>query len=324
MKPSPSSPPGSPAAPVDGATFRLAGWAAALVAAGCLAFPSPLPAQPVVNQALIPSPAETATFEFAEKSRSRDLLRGRFAAHGILLKDLGTGRTLYEYGSERRLSPASLTKIMSAMVILESGRLPDLVTVSRTAAAAPKIHLRLRPGHVFKLGDLLKAMLITSANDACLAAAEHVGGSEARFVELMNAKALAIGLADTHFSNACGFDAPDHYATAADLAKLSEVALKDPVFRSLVREEVELISPVNANRTYLLRNTNRLLGRLPGVEGVKTGFTSRAGRCLIAKVSQNGKELLLVLLHANRRWNTAASLINYGLQRNDVLPVVAR
>jgi serine-type D-Ala-D-Ala carboxypeptidase (penicillin-binding protein 5/6) len=298
------------------------GWAAVAVAVGCLFFPAHVQAQSSLKKALLSSD-DDAPFEYADKAASFDLLRGRYSAHGILLKDLSSGRTLYEYGSDRRLSPASLTKIMSAMVILESGRLQDLVTVSRTAASAPKIHLRLRPGHVYKLSDLLKAMLITSANDACLAAAEHVGGSESRFVEMMNAKAASLRLTDTHFSNACGFDAPDHYSSAADLAALSEMALQDPVFRSLVKEEVELISPVNANRTYLLRNTNRLLGRIPGVEGVKTGFTSRAGRCLIAKVSQNGKELLLVLLHANRRWNTAASLINYGLQRKDGPPSVS-
>jgi D-alanyl-D-alanine carboxypeptidase (penicillin-binding protein 5/6) len=151
-----------------------------------------------------------------------------------------------------------------------------------------------------------------------------VAGTEERFVELMNAKASAFGLSDTHFSNACGFDSPTHYATAADLARLSEIALQHPIFRALVKEELEVISAVNVNRTFLLKTTNRLLGRMPGIEGVKTGFTSRAGRCLIAKVSQDGKELLLVLLHANRRWNTAASLINYGLQSADRQAVAVR
>jgi len=295
--------------------FPLLVAVAALVAAGPLCLPAQATAQPIINRALPHDLDDDFQVSELRRTRSFQSLRRQHSAHGILLKDLTTGRTLYEFGSDRRLSPASLTKIMSALVILESGRLEDLVTVSRNAAAAPKTHLKLRPGHVYHLRDLLKAMLITSANDACLAAAEHVGGSEERFVEMMNAKTAALGLVDTHFSNACGFDAPAHYATAADLAKLSETALQDPVFRSLVREEIEMISPVNANRTHLLRNTNRLLGKVPGVEGVKTGFTSRAGRCLIAKVSQNGKELLLVLLHANRRWNTAASLINYGLQQ---------
>lgn len=240
-------------------------------------------------------------------------------AHSILLKELRSGRVLYQHESEKRLSPASLTKIMSALVILEKGRLDDQATVSKNAARAHKAHLRLKTGEVFRLEDLLKAMLIVSANDACLAAVEHVGGDEAQFVMLMNAKAAALGLADTHFSNACGFDDPYHYSTAEDLAKLSEVALQHPVFRELVREEREIITPVTGHRAYVLHNTNRLLGRIPGVEGVKTGFTSKAGRCLIAKVSQNGSDLLLVILNSNRRWNTAKSLIDYGLRLTETV-----
>jgi len=235
-------------------------------------------------------------------------------AHGILLKELNSGRVLYEHDAGKRMSPASLTKIMSALVILERGQLDDLVTISPNAARAHKTHLRVKAGQVFRLEDLLKAMLIVSANDACLAAVEHVGGDEAQFVALMNAKAAALGLADTHFSNSCGFDNPDHYSTAEDLAALSVFALDQPIFRQLVREERAIITPVNGQRAYVLHNTNRLLGRIPGVEGIKTGFTSKAGRCLIAKVSQNGSDLLLVILNSKRRWSTAKNLITYGLQ----------
>ena len=235
-------------------------------------------------------------------------------AHGILLKELNSGRVLYEYDAGKRMSPASLTKIMSALVILEKGQLDDFVTISPHAARAHKTHLRVKAGQVFRLEDLLKAMLIVSANDACLAAVEHVGGDEAQFVALMNAKAAALGLADTHFSNGCGFDNPDHYSTAEDLATLSVIALNQPIFRQLVREERAIITPVNGHRAYILHTTNRLLGRIPGVEGIKTGFTSKAGRCLIAKVSQNGSDLLLVILNSKRRWNTATNLITYGLQ----------
>jgi serine-type D-Ala-D-Ala carboxypeptidase (penicillin-binding protein 5/6) len=245
---------------------------------------------------------------------SRPLPWRRVPAHSILLKELNSGRVLYEHDSGKRLSPASLTKIMSALVILEHGKLDDLVTVSPAAARAHKTHLRLKAGQVFKLDDLLKAMLIVSANDACLAAVEHVGGDEMQFVTLMNAKAATLGLRNTHFSNGCGFDGPDHYSTAEDLAALSVIALEQPIFRNLVKEERAMITPVNGNRAYVLHTTNRLLGRIPGVEGIKTGFTSKAGRCLIAKVSQNGSDLLLVILNSNRRWNTATSLITYGLR----------
>jgi len=235
-------------------------------------------------------------------------------AHGILLKELNSGRVLYEHDAGKRMSPASLTKIMSALVILERGQLDDLVTISPNAARAHKTHLRVKTGQVFRLEDLLRAMLIMSANDACLAAVEHVGGDEAQFVTLMNAKSAALGLADTHFNDGCGFDNPDQYSTAEDLAALSVIALDQPIFRQLVREERAIITPVNGHHAYVLHNTNRLLGRIPGVEGIKTGFTSKAGRCLIAKVSQNGSDLLLVILNSKRRWNTATNLITYGLQ----------
>ncbi|HKR79650.1 MAG TPA: D-alanyl-D-alanine carboxypeptidase family protein [Nitrospira sp.] len=245
---------------------------------------------------------------------SQSLRWRRVPAHSILLKELNTGRVLYEHEPGKRLSPASLTKIMSALVILEHGRLDDLVTVSPAAARAHKTHLRLKAGQVFRLDDLLKAMLIVSANDACLAAIEHVGGDESQFVGLMNDKAAALGLQNTHFTNGCGFDGPDHYSTAEDLAVLSVIALQQPIFRNLVKEERAMIMPVNGTRAYILHTTNRLLGRIPGVEGIKTGFTSKAGRCLIAKVSQNGSDLLLVILNSSRRWNTATSLITYGLR----------
>ena len=107
-------------------------------------------------------------------------------------------------------------------------------------------------------------------------------------------------------------------------AKLSEIALHHPVFKELVREEREIIMPINEHRAYVLRTTNRLLGRIPGVQGVKTGFTSKAGRCLIAKVSQDGSDLLLVILNSKRRWNTATSLINYGLRLSDSRTTLAR
>jgi D-alanyl-D-alanine carboxypeptidase (penicillin-binding protein 5/6) len=243
----------------------------------------------------------------------------RIPAHSILLKELRSGRILFEHEVEKRLSPASLTKIMSALIIIEKSRLDELATVSKNAARAPKTHLRLKVGEVFRLGDLLKAMMMVSANDACLAAVEHVGGDEAQFVKLMNAKASTLGLSDTHFSNGCGFDGPDHYSTAEDLAKLSEVAMRNAVFREVVKEEREIITPVSGYRAYVLHNTNRLLGRIPGVEGVKTGFTSKAGRCLIAKVSHNGNDLLLVILNSNRRWNTAKSLIDYGFRLTNAI-----
>lgn len=233
---------------------------------------------------------------------------------GILLKDLRTGQVLFEQNADLSMAPASLTKIMSAIVILEEGDLDDQVTVSRQAASAHRIKLYLKPGQVLPLRGLLEAMLIRSANDACLAAVEHVGGDEESFVAKMNAKATAIGLTRTHFQNACGFDMPDHFSTAEDLALLTEYAMEHETFASIVREPAALIRTADQRKTYVARTTNRLLGTMEGVIGVKTGYTRGAGRCLITVVTRDDREILLVLLNARQRWWRAHELVEYGLR----------
>lgn len=233
---------------------------------------------------------------------------------GILLKDLRTGQVLFEQNADLSMAPASLTKIMSAIVILEEGDLDDQVTVSRQAAAAHRTKLYLKPGQVLPLRGLLEAMLIRSANDACLAAVEHVGGDEESFVAKMNAKAAAIGLPRTHFQNACGFDMSDHFSTAEDLAVLTEYAMGHETFAAIVKEPAAVIRTTDQRKKYIARTTNRLLGTMDGVIGVKTGYTSGAGRCLITIVTRDGRELLLVLLNARQRWWRAHELLEYGLR----------
>ncbi len=244
----------------------------------------------------------------------RKAARRPLPPEGILLKDLRTGEVLFEQNADLSMAPASLTKIMSAIVILEEGDLNDQVTVSRQAAAAHRTKLYLKPGQVLPLRGLLEAMLIRSANDACLAAVEHVGGDEDTFVEKMNAKAEAIGLTRTHFQNACGFDMPDHFSTAEDLAVLTEYAMEHDTFAAIVKEPAAIIRTADQRKKYVARTTNRLLGTMNGVIGVKTGYTRGAGRCLITVVTRDDKELLLVLLNARQRWWRAQELIEYGFR----------
>src|SRR3989449_7945624 len=193
----------------------------------------------------------------------------------------------------------------------------DQVTVSRRAAAAHKIKLRLKPGQLVPLRGLLQAMLIRSANDACLAAVEHVAGDEEAFVARMNAKAATLGLTRTHFQNACGFDMPDHYSTAKDLAALTTYAMGNETFAAIVREPAAVIRTADQRKKFVARTTNRLPGTMEGVVGVKTGYTREAGRCLIAVVTREDKELLLVLLNARQRWGRAQELIELGLQASE-------
>lgn len=245
-------------------------------------------------------------------------------AAAVLLRELHSGKDLFELRADQRLAPASLTKILSALVILESGKLDEPVTISKAVTKTPRTRLGVRRGDVFVLRDLLKAMLLTSANDACLAAANHVGGSEQHFVQLMNEYVSRLHLQDTVFSNACGFDASHHYSTARDLAVLTEAALHNPLFQEIIEMKDTTIRSIKQKRRYALKNTNRLLQSFPGVEGVKTGYTALAGRCLIVKARTGKKEILLVLLNAKRRWKTATNLLRYGLDlsnHSDLAPI---
>src|SRR6185503_13775670 len=150
-----------------------------------------------------------------------------------------------------------------------------------------------------------------SANDACQAVAVHVGGEAERFVRMMNERARGLGLENTHFANACGFGALGHYSTAADLARLTEQALQAPDFSMMVRTVTRDIATVDGTRQVSLHSTNELLLD-PDVTGVKTGYTSKAGRCLIASMFKDGHHLLLVGLNVLDRWEQATRLLRYG------------
>lgn len=230
-------------------------------------------------------------------------------AKGLLLVDLDQRRVLYESNSAARLAPASLTKVMTAVIAIDEGDPNAEVTVSRHAARAIGHRLRLRAGQTFRLGDLIDAMLVTSANDACRAVAEAIAGTEADFVKKMNRYAEALALTETRFANACGFDAPGHYSTAQDLARLAVAAQERPAFAEAVKLRQGRLVSVNGRRVYPLRTTNRLMGTFDGMVGVKTGFTRGAGRCLIARVVRGESDVLLVMLNAPRRWGDASVLL---------------
>lgn len=221
------------------------------------------------------------------------------------------------WGSElhRPLPPASLTKVMSALLILERYRPQALVTVSPAAAAETGTRLGLRAGEQFRGQDLLAGMLLNSANDACHALAEAVGGDEAGFVLLMNRRAAEMGLTDTHFANACGHDQAQHYASVENLARLAELAWLNPVFAQLVATREQVIATADGRRRFPLKNANALLGRYPGAIGMKTGFTPLAGKCLIALAEREGVRVLLVMLNAPNRWWDATALLDRAFQQ---------
>lgn len=231
-------------------------------------------------------------------------------AAALYMVELKSGRVLLEKHSTRRLPPASLTKIMTALVALDMAPLQETVKIDPRAIVHHSSY-KFQSGEEFLLRDLVTAMLVASANDACEAVAWHVGGDADRFVAMMNERARRLGLENTHFANACGFDAQGHYSTATDLAKLTEHALGVPAISMMVRTVTRDIETVDGTRQLSLHTTNELLLD-PAVTGVKTGYTSKAGRCLIASMFKDGHRLLLVGLNVKDRWEQAPRLLRYG------------
>lgn len=238
-------------------------------------------------------------------------MRPRVKASAVYLMDMKSGQVLLQKNATQRLPPASLTKIMTALVALEKASPQQIVSIDSRALVQRAPRLKLKAGEEFLLHDLLAAMLVTSANDACQAVALQIGGEMPSFVDMMNNRAKTLDLSGTHFANPCGFDAPEHYSTAVDLAKLTGEAMQTPTFAMMVRTLERDITSLNGQHQVHLSSTNQLLLD-PDVTGVKTGFTSKAGRCLIASMHKNGHHVLLVGLNVKNRWKQAEQLLQYG------------
>jgi D-alanyl-D-alanine carboxypeptidase (penicillin-binding protein 5/6) len=220
------------------------------------------------------------------------------------------GREVWARNPSTRLPPGSLAKMMTALLVLERADLRSVVTVSPEASRETGTRLGLARGDRMTVIELLAAAHIGSANDACHALADHVAGSETKFVALMNTRAREMGLSNTRFSNACGHDAPGMHSTARDLARLAETAMGIPVFAKMAGLEDGWISTADKTRAYSLENKNLLIGRYRGAIGVKTGFTGSAGKCLVAIAERGGKRVLLVLLNAPDRWWKAEEILD--------------
>jgi len=247
-----------------------------------------------------------ATVAGAGAAGPRDLF-GNVAAAYLVKVD---GREVWARNPDRPLPPGSLTKMMTALLVLERADLGQVAAVSREASRETGTRLGLAPGDRMSVIELLGATLLGSANDACHVLADHVAGSETKFVDLMNARAREMGLSHTRFANACGHDDPGLYSTARDLARLAETAMGNPVFAKMSGLVAGEISTADGGRTFILENKNLLIGSYPGAKGVKTGFTGRAGKCLAAFAERDGKGVLLVLLNAPDRWWKAGQILD--------------
>lgn len=221
--------------------------------------------------------------------------------------DRKTGNILYGKNENKKTAMASTTKIMTAIIVLEKGNLSETITVSEKAAGTGGSRLGLKANDKITMNDLLYGLMLKSGNDSAVAIAEAVGGSVEEFAQLMNNKAQELGLESTHFVTPHGLDNPEHYTTAYELAKLADYALKNEKFAQIVNTKNYTVTINGYSKN--ISNTNELLGYLQGVNGVKTGFTNNAGRCLVTSVNRNNFEIISVVLQADtKKFRTTDSI----------------
>jgi serine-type D-Ala-D-Ala carboxypeptidase (penicillin-binding protein 5/6) len=246
------------------------------------------------------------------------------SAQGAALIDVSSGRILYSHNGDKPMRVASLTKVMTAIVAIEEGKLSDMAKVSKHAFGKEGSSIYLKLGEEMSIHHLLYGLMLRSGNDAATTIAEHVGGSEEGFVYLMNEKANMLGMNRTSFRNPHGLDAEGHLSTANDMARLTAYALKNPVFQDIVKTQLKRVPNPNEAWDYTWRNKNKMLSLFEGSDGVKTGFTKSAGRCLISSATRNGRQLAVVTLNAPSDWADHAKLLNYGFENYPMQPVVKK
>lgn len=242
------------------------------------------------------------------------------AAPSAILMDAATGTVLYEKNASERLRPASVTKVMTLLLVMEAldtGRIGwgDTVIASEAACAKGGSQVYLEPGEEMSMDEMLKSVVVSSANDCATALAEHVAGSESAFVGMMNQRAQELGLLDTNFVNCTGLDdapeAAEHLTTAHDIAVISRELLK----HDRVRDYTTIWMDTVRGGKFGLSNTNKLVRFYQGTTGLKTGYTSAAGHCLAASAKRDGIELIAVVLHCASsadRFSSAKALLDYG------------
>jgi len=253
-------------------------------------------------------------------------------AKAAIVIDATTGKILYSKDAEQQHYPASTTKMMSLIVALENSNLEDKVVASNRSANTEGSSLSLTQGESLKMIDLLYGMMLISGNDATVAVAEHVAGSVENFAALMTKKAHDIGAMDTQFVNSSGLPDPRHYTTAHDLARIAAYGYKNPLFREIVGTKHKTIPWVGKEFDRDLYNENRMLWLYEGGNGVKTGYTELAGRCLVSGAMRNGIQLVCVVLDSDTMWDDSIALLNFSFpqvtpeklfQKNDILKTIS-
>lgn len=236
------------------------------------------------------------------------------SAASVIVVDANTGKTLYEKNADQFRAPASTQKLLTALIVAESGFLDRQVTVQPTDTMAEPVKLNIKGGDTYQRIDLLRALLVKSPNDVARCLARDNAGSIEAFAEVMNRRAQQLGAVHSHFVNPNGLPVPGQYSTARDLALIARTAYVNPTIRSIVCLP-QLVFRFANGRTRELENTNKLLRRLPYCNGMKTGYTDSAGKCLIASGTRPGRDVIVVVLGdtSSRVWRDASALLSWGL-----------
>ncbi|SMC58161.1 D-alanyl-D-alanine carboxypeptidase family protein [Sporomusa malonica] len=245
-------------------------------------------------------------------------------AKAAIVMEASTGKVLYEKNAEERRYPASTTKIMTLITALEYGKLDDVVTTSANAASTDGSSLWLTQGEQLKMLDMLYGIMLVSGNDATVAVAEHMSGSVEKFATLMTNKAHAIGAVNSNFTNTSGLPDERHYSTAYDLAKITAYGYKKPLFTQIVSTEHKVVPWPGKDHDRDLYNENKMLWLYDGANGVKTGYTDAAGRCLVSAANRNGIQLIVVVLDSEHMWDDSIKLLDYGFTQLKQVPVINR
>ena len=247
---------------------------------------------------------------------------GEVSPKAVLLIDADSGYEMFAKNKDERVEPASTTKIMTCILALESASMDTKVTVSEKAADARGSSLDLEEDEIVEMGDLLHGMMMVSGNDAAIAVAEAISGDISKFADLMNAKAQALGMTNTHFVNPHGMHDEEHYTTAGDMAKLMQYAVKNPAFMDIIDRDSYTMPQSNKQSSKSKGNTNLLMRSdedeyYPYATGGKTGSTEQAGGCLVASASKDNMNLICLIFgdessKGAKRWSTAKTLFDFG------------
>ncbi|VYU61761.1 D-alanyl-D-alanine carboxypeptidase DacB precursor [Clostridium tertium] len=241
----------------------------------------------------------------------------RVSARNAIALDAKTMEVLWDQNGYEIVPMASTTKILTCLIAINYGDLDRKVTISKNAASIRGSTVGFRPGEEVSMRELLFGLMFRSGNDAAIAIAEDIGGSIEGFSNIMNDFAKSVGILDSHFESPHGLDSAKHYSSAYDLAILTSKAMEYPEFRECVGEKTISKDKYNFTRDY--SNINKILYRIPEANGVKTGYTGGAGKCLVSSVNHNGRNIIIVVLNCVDRWNVTENIYNYVIANNEFI-----